>query len=73
MSVHRLDKPTAGLLLIAKTKPAMVDITRQFVERRVKKTYTAILNGIPDEPMESRLSTVDAHELGVDVGNVSIP
>ena len=26
--VHRLDKPTSGLLLIAKTKPAMVDLTR---------------------------------------------
>lgn len=71
VSVHRLDKPTAGLLLIAKTKPAMVDITRQFVERRVKKTYTAILNGIPDEPIESSITTLDAHELGVDVGDLS--
>ena len=35
------------------------------------KTYTAILNGIPDEPIESRISTLDAHKLGVDVGDVS--
>jgi len=38
VSVHRLDKPTSGLLLIAKTKPAMVSLSRQFAERRVKKT-----------------------------------
>jgi len=67
ISVHRLDKPTSGLLLVAKTKPAMVDMTRQFVERRVKKTYTAILNGIPSEPVETSLSVKEAWELGVDV------
>ena len=66
-SVHRLDKPTSGILLVAKTKPAMVDLTKQFVERRIKKTYTAIINGIPDEPIETNISAKAAHELGVDV------
>jgi hypothetical protein len=33
VSVHRLDKPTSGILCIAKTKPAMVDLSRQFRER----------------------------------------
>jgi 23S rRNA-/tRNA-specific pseudouridylate synthase len=66
-SVHRLDKPTSGLLLVAKTKPAMVDLTRQFVERVVKKTYTAILNGIPSEPVETSISVDEALDLGVDV------
>ena len=66
-SVHRLDKPTSGLLLVAKTKPAMVDLTKQFVERRIKKTYTAVINGIPDEPIETSISAKAAHELGVDV------
>ena len=64
---HRLDRPTSGLLLVAKTKPAMVDITRQFVERNVKKTYTAILNGIPNEPIESKISPEEARNLGVDI------
>ena len=67
LGVHRLDKPTSGLLVIAKTKPAMVDISKQFVERRVKKTYTAILNGIPSEPRESSITGAEAKELGVDV------
>jgi len=31
--VHRLDKPTSGILCIAKTKPAMLDLSRQFRER----------------------------------------
>jgi len=67
MGAHRLDKPTSGLLVIAKTKPAMVDISKQFAERRVKKTYTAILNGIPSEPMESSITGEEAKKLGVDV------
>lgn len=66
-SVHRLDKPTSGLLLVAKTKPAMVDLTRQFVDRDIKKTYTAILNGIPSEPKETSITVQQAMELGVDV------
>jgi len=65
--VHRLDRPTSGLLLVAKTKPAHVDLTRQFVERAIKKTYCAIVNGIPDEPMETRISAEQAFQFGVDV------
>lgn len=54
-------------LVIAKTKPAMVHLTRQFAERKVKKTYTAIVNGIPDEPAETSMTSEDVHRLGVDV------
>ena len=54
-------------LLIAKTKPAMVHLTRQFAERKVKKTYTAIVNGIPDEQIENSITSEFAHRLGVDV------
>lgn len=70
-SVHRLDKPTSGLLLVAKTKPAMVHLTRQFVERKIKKSYSAIINGIPDEPLETRLSSREAFEMGADVDPTS--
>ena len=66
--VHRLDKPTSGLLLIAKTKPAMVDLTRQLKHRVVKKTYTAIVNGIPKELEERAITSEEAHDIGVDVG-----
>lgn len=65
--VHRLDKPTSGLLLVAKTKPAMVHLSLQFRDRKVKKTYVAAVNGIPPEPKETAISSIGAYELGVDV------
>lgn len=65
--VHRLDKPTSGLLIIAKTKPAMVNLSHQFRDRKVKKTYVAVVNGIPDEPPKTSISAAEAFELGVDV------
>ncbi len=67
IGVHRLDKPTSGLLIVAKTKAANVDISKQFEERRVKKTYNALVNGIPSQPVESSITTKEAKELGVDV------
>lgn len=36
--VHRIDRGTSGLLVCAKTKPAMQDLSKQFAERRAKKT-----------------------------------
>lgn len=47
MAVHRLDTPTSGLLVVAKTKVAMDSLYKQFAEHKVTKTYTAIVNGIP--------------------------
>lgn len=43
--VHRLDKETSGLLLIAKTKTAFEELQRQFKEREVSKTYIALVHG----------------------------
>lgn len=67
--VHRLDKPTSGLLLVAKTKPAMQHLTKQFRDRIVKKTYTAIVNGIPTtiEGDDTTKTSQEAAALGVDV------
>ena len=67
-TVHRLDKPTCGVLLIAKTKPAKVDLVKQFTARIIRKTYTAIINGIPKELEERAITSKQAHDLGVDVG-----
>lgn len=44
--VHRLDKETSGILLIAKTQVAFADLQRQFKERIVKKTYIALAHGV---------------------------
>ncbi len=43
--VHRLDKETSGVMVVAKTDSAMASLARQFKARRVKKTYIALVHG----------------------------
>ncbi len=43
--VHRLDKETSGLLIVAKTINAFENLQSQFKERKVKKTYLALAHG----------------------------
>ena len=43
--VHRIDKETSGILLIAKTPAAFAELQRQFKERCIHKTYLAIVHG----------------------------
>lgn len=47
MPVHRLDNPTSGVLIIAKTKRAQVSLNKQFQLQEIKKTYLAILKDTP--------------------------
>lgn len=48
--VHRLDNPTSGLLLLAKTADALIELSRQFQEREIGKKYAAIVVGhLPEE------------------------
>ena len=43
--VHRIDKDTSGLLIIAKNDKAHIEISRQIKEHEVKKTYRALVRG----------------------------
>jgi len=43
--VHRLDKETWGIILVAKKKSAFVDLQYQFKKREVEKTYWALVKG----------------------------
>ena len=43
--VHRLDKDTSGLMLVAKTKEALENLQAQFKDRLVKKQYLALVHG----------------------------
>ena len=45
--VHRLDKDTSGVLLLAKTPAAQAALSRAFEERTTRKTYLAIVEGKP--------------------------
>lgn len=44
-NVHRLDQPTSGLVLIARTKEMQKQMSRLFQERKVEKQYVAIVEG----------------------------
>ncbi|WP_144392437.1 pseudouridine synthase [Pleionea sediminis] len=43
---HRLDKPTSGVILFALSKDALVFLSRQFEENKVRKCYWAIVRGL---------------------------
>ncbi|HKK75258.1 MAG TPA: pseudouridine synthase [Saprospiraceae bacterium] len=45
LTVHRLDMSTSGLMLIAKTEGVYKSLQQQFIKRRVKKQYVALLEG----------------------------
>jgi len=44
--VHRLDKDTSGLLVVAKTLAAQTDLVRQLQARTVRRQYLAVVSGI---------------------------
>jgi len=46
--VHRIDKDTTGLLVVAKTDKAHEGLARQFKDHSISRRYLAIVNGIPD-------------------------
>lgn len=52
--VHRLDKETSGILIVAKTKEAFEKLQGEFKSREVQKTYTALLHGRV-EPTEGKI------------------
>ena len=46
--VHRLDKNTTGIMVVAKNDTAQWKIAKQFENRQIKKTYLAIVHGCPE-------------------------
>ena len=44
--VHRIDRPTSGVIVFAKTSKALSRLNKQFVDRKVNKKYLAITNNI---------------------------
>jgi len=62
--VHRLDKPTAGVLLFALSSEMARKLSLEFAERRVKKEYLAIVRGVPkdevliDHPLKEEMDDI---------------
>ena len=48
--VHRLDKDTSGLMMVAKTHQAHIDLSAQIKARHVTKGYLALVEGAPNPP-----------------------
>lgn len=59
--VHRLDKDTAGCLLIAKSRFAAAALAKTFRSRSARKIYWALVPGVP-KPKQGRISTYLAKE-----------
>jgi 23S rRNA pseudouridine955/2504/2580 synthase len=59
--VHRLDKDTAGCLLVAKTRFAASALAKTFRSRSARKIYWALVAGVP-KPPQGRISTFLAKE-----------
>jgi 23S rRNA pseudouridine1911/1915/1917 synthase len=55
--VHRIDKDTSGLLVIAKTEAAMTHLARQFYDKTSEREYTALVWG----NVEAEEGTVEGH------------
>jgi 23S rRNA pseudouridine955/2504/2580 synthase len=59
--VHRLDKDTAGCLLVARTRFAAAALSKTFRSRAARKIYWALVAGVP-RPTQGRISTFLAKE-----------
>ena len=46
--VHRLDRPTEGIMVYAKTSKAALRLQKQITDKNFKKTYYAVVEGTPD-------------------------
>ena len=65
--VHRLDKDTSGLLLVARSNEALDELQRMMKAREVTREYTALVEGHPDADQ----GTIDA-PIGRDRGNRTV-
>ena len=51
-AAHRLDMDTSGLLVLARTEQAYVELQRQFASRETVKRYEAVLSGVPTQNLK---------------------
>lgn len=60
--VHRLDKDTSGLLLVAKTEKARLQLAGLFRSRKIEKTYLAFVYGNPADEMGRITHRISRHK-----------
>ncbi len=59
--VHRLDKDTSGCLIVAKNPSSHFKLSRMFADRKVRKTYAAIVKGHPKKATEEIRTLIGRH------------
>lgn len=59
--LHRLDKDTSGLVLVAKNAKAFEALSAQFKDRVIEKRYEALVEGVPEVPRGRIDAPVDRH------------
>ena len=52
-TVHRLDRPTTGLVIFAKTSKALPRLNKLFLSKDIKKTYWAVVKNEPPKPSDT--------------------
>ncbi|MBI2251797.1 MAG: RluA family pseudouridine synthase [Armatimonadetes bacterium] len=59
--VHRLDKDTSGIMVIAKNDKSHLDLSNQFSQRKIKKEYLALIHGTPKGEKGEIASPIGRH------------
>ena len=60
--VHRLDKDTSGLIVVAKDEQTAEELSRQFHDREIEKSYIALVHGFIDEDSGTIDRPIDRHK-----------
>ncbi len=60
--VHRLDRPTSGIIVFARTSKALTRMNAQFSERETQKTYWAVVKNKPPQPQDSLVHYISRNE-----------
>ncbi len=59
--VHRLDRDTSGILIVAKTDQAHLALARQWERRTIEKEYFAVVAGVPDRDRDTIDQPIGVH------------
>lgn len=59
--IHRLDRPVSGMVLFAKTSKALVRMNEAFKQRKVQKTYWALVRNAPPQPEGTLIHWLKKH------------
>jgi len=59
--IHRLDRDTSGVILVAKSNPSHLSLSNQFQQRSIKKTYVAIVQGSPERDRDTIRAAICQH------------